>query len=149
MRSRGADPELVEAERATPEQLAAAPGIAIGSAVHMGGVSAEMRAFFERCAPLWLSGGAAGKLGAAFVCAGLGGRGGGELALLSIHSFLAEQGCVLLPMRRGTPGFAQVGCHWGPIAENTDEHAMAGLTEHGRGFAEALARWERGASEDR
>lgn len=146
-RDAGASVESIDAANAQPAQLEAAAGLVIGSAVHMAGVASSMRAFFERTAPLWLSGAAAGKLGAGFVCAGLGGRGGGELALVEIHAFLAEQGCLSVPMRRGVPGFAEAGSHWGPIARNTDAPAISALMSHGRGFAEALQRWQRGAGD--
>ena len=73
----GADTLLRSADEATPEDLLTADAIVLGSGVHMGGIESGMRAFFERAAPLWLEGSLRGKLGAAFVTAGLGARGGG------------------------------------------------------------------------
>lgn len=131
----------------TPEALVEADVLVLGTPVHMGGASASMRAFFERTAPQWLAGRLAGKLGAAFVTAGLGGRGGAELTLISLHAFLAEHGYLLVPMPRGLPGFSEAGCHWGPIVETglgggtPSDAARDALRAHGRHIAEAAMRW--------
>jgi NAD(P)H dehydrogenase (quinone) len=150
----GADVVLRRAEEATPEDLVAADAIVLGSGIHMGGIEASMRAFFERAAPLWLEGKLTGKLGAAFVSAGLGARGGAELALLSLHANLAEHGCLLVSMPNRLPGFREGGMHWGPVAWTNPRKGEVGPTlrhleaarSHGRYVAECLARWMRGAT---
>lgn len=153
--AREADAEVVlrRADDATLQDLLAADAIVLGSGVHMGGIEASMRAFFERAAPLWLEGRLAGKLGAAFVSAGLGGRGGAELALLSLLANLAEHGCLLVSMHNRLPGFLEGGSHWGAVAWTNPREGRAGPTaghleaarSQGRYVAECAKRWARGS----
>jgi NAD(P)H dehydrogenase (quinone) len=152
-RAEGADVELVSAADAAAEQLERADAVMLGSGVHMGGIESEMRAFLERTAPLWLQGTLEGKLGAAFVTAGAGGRGGGELALISLHATLAQHGMLLVPMHSRLKGFTAGGCHWGPLAWTNPHDGQAGPTEaqltaaraHGAHVARCTRRWGRGA----
>lgn len=149
----GADVVLRDAEAAGAEDLVAADAVILGSGVHMGGIETAMRAFFERTAPLWLEGRLRGRLGAAFVSAGLGGRGGAELALLSLLANLAEHGLLLVSMHNRLAGFRAGGSHWGPVAWTNPRAGEAGPTAkhleaaraHGRHVAECTARWLRGA----
>ena len=107
-----------------------------------------MRAFFERVSHLWMQGTLVGKLGAAFVSAGAGARGGAELTLISLLANLAEHGMLLVPMHNRLEGFASAGCHWGPVAWTNPRSGKAGPTEdhltacraHGRWVAECVAR---------
>jgi NAD(P)H dehydrogenase (quinone) len=152
-REAAAEVVLRPAEQATNQDLLAADGVILGSGVHMGGIAASMRAFMERAAPLWLEGRLTGKTGAAFVTAGLGARGGGELALLTLLANLAEHGMLLVPMHNRLAGFRDAGCHWGPVAWTNPREGRAGPTPghleaaraHGRYVAECTARWMRGA----
>lgn len=149
----GADVVVRRAEEAGGDDLLAADAVILGSGVHMGGIESAMRAFFERAAPLWLQGALQGRLGAAFATAGAGARGGGELALLALLAFLAENGMLLVPAHSRLDGFAAAGCHWGPIAWTNPRQGAAGPTEahlrlaraHGRHVAECAARWRAGA----
>ena len=148
----GAEVVLRSAEEAGSDDLAAADAIVLGSGVHMGGIEAAMRSFFERTAPLWLEGRLTGRIGAAFVSAGLGGRGGAELALLSLLAYLAENGCLLVPMPNRLAGFREGGSHWGAVAWTNPRGGEAGPTpahleaahSQGRWVAECAARWVRG-----
>jgi len=134
--------------------LEAADCVILGSGVHMGSIEHAMQAFFERCAPLWLAGGLRGRLGAAFVSAGAGGRGGAELALLCLLANLAEHGVLLVPMHNRSAEFASAGCHWGPVAWTNPRQGEAGprpehlaaARDHGRQVAEYARRWLRGAT---
>ncbi len=134
-----------DCEEADPEELARSDVLVLGTPVHMAGPAASLRRFFERTAPLWLAGTVRGKVGAAFVTAGRGGLGGAEFTLIALHAFLAEHGYLLVTMPRGIPGFAEVGCHWGPIVETgigqaeLSEGSRAGLRSHGEHIA-AVAR---------
>ena len=111
-----------------------------------------MRAFFERIAPLWMQGKLVGRVGAAFATAGSGGRGGGELALISLWAHLAEHGILTVPMHNRMPGYAEAGCHWGPLAWTNPRGGSAGPTAqhleaargHGAHVAGAAARWAAG-----
>ncbi|MCG8590461.1 MAG: NAD(P)H-dependent oxidoreductase [Proteobacteria bacterium] len=149
----GAEVACKSVEEAEAADLTAADAIVLGSGVHMGGIESSMRAFFERMAPLWMQGELVGKLGAAFVTAGAGARGGGELALLSLLANLAEHGMLLVPMHNRMAGFGSAGCHWGPVAWTnpragepgpTAAHCDAGRA-HGRHVAECTARWLAGS----
>jgi NAD(P)H dehydrogenase (quinone) len=152
-REAGAEVVLRPADDATESHLLEADAVILGSGVHMGGIESSMRRFFERAAPLWIQGRLRGRIGAAFATAGLGGRGGAELALISMLSNLAEHGMLLVSMPNRTEGFAEGGCHWGPVAWTTPRRGEAGPTPahlaagraHGRHVAECAARWLRGA----
>lgn len=152
-REAGAEVELAKAAEAGAEQVLAADALVLGSGVHMGGVESSMRVFFERLAPLWLQGALAGRIGAAFATAGIGARGGAELALISLWACLAEHGFVLVSMHNRLARWAQAGCHWGPVAWTNPRKGEAGPTPahleaaraHGRHVAECTARWLRGA----
>jgi NAD(P)H dehydrogenase (quinone) len=148
-RAAAAEVRVLRAEDAGPEQVDDLDALALGSGVHMGGIESSMRQFFERLAPVWMQGRLIGKLGAAFVSAGAGARGGGELALISLLANLAEHGMLLVPMHSRLEGFASAGCHWGPVAWTNPRSGKAGPTEahleacraHGRWVAECAARW--------
>ncbi len=152
-RAAGAQVELVRAEDATPAQALAADALILGSGVHMAGVESAMRAFCERLAPLWLTGALIGKVGAAFASAGNGGRGGGELTLISLLANLAEHGMLLVPMPNRTAEFLEAGCHWGPLAWTNPRGGETGPTRahlaaaraHGEHVARWTARWLAGA----
>jgi NAD(P)H dehydrogenase (quinone) len=154
-REAGADVTLREPEDAQDAELLAADAVVLGSGVHMGGVESSLVLFFERTAPLWLAGRLRGKLGAAFVSCGDGERGGGELTLLSLLAWLAENGMLLVPMHNRQPGFRDGGCHWGPLARTNAAPGVApGPTNaqldacraHGRYVAECTRRWLAGAA---
>lgn len=152
-REAGAEAVLLPASEAQPAQLEAADAIVLGSGVHMGGIESAMAAFFERTAPLWIEGRLVGRVGAAFASAGQGGRGGGELALVRLLAWLAENGLIIVPMHNRLEGFRQGGCHWGPLAWTNPRRGEAGPTEahlaacraHGRFVAQCAARWLAGA----
>ena len=145
-----ADPNVVT----TRDELRGADAVVLGSGVHMGGMESSMRVFFERTAPLWLGGELVGKLGAAFTSSGEGGRGGGELTLVSLLAYLAENGMLLVPMHNRMAGFRAGGCHWGPLAHTNPVDGVPGPSEgeleaarsHGRHVAECTRRWLAGTA---
>jgi len=155
-REGGATVELVPAEEAHAGHALAADAIVLGSGVHMGGMEASMRSFFERIAPLWMQGGLVGRLGAAFATGGAGGRGGAELTLISLWAVLAEHGLLCVPMHNRLPGYAEGGCHWGPIAWTNPRAGEAGPTpahleaaySHGFHVAGCTRRWRAGSGGD-
>lgn len=153
-RETGAEVEIVEAADAQPEQVRRSDALVLGSGVHMAGVESSMRAFCERLAPLWLTGGLIGKVGAAFASAGNGGRGGGELTLISLLANLAEHGMLLVAMPNRAPQYQEAGCHWGPLAWTNPRAGQSGPTPahleaargHGEHVARTAARWLRGGA---
>jgi len=154
-REQGAEVTLLSAEGASPDDIVAADALILGSGVHMAGIESSMRAFFERCAPLWMQGALIGKIGAAFVTSGNGARGGGELALVSLLANLAEHGMLLAPMHNRIDGYAEVGCHWGAISWTTPRDGVPGPTDRhlaaardqGRQIARWTARWLSGSAD--
>ena len=148
-REAGAETTVRAAAETSDADLLAADAVVLGSGVHMGGMQSTMRALLERSSPLWLQGALRGKVGAAFVTGGLGGRGGAELTLISLLSSLAEHGMLLVPMHNRLDGFREGGCHWGPVAWTNPQRGEAGPTAehlraaraHGRNVAECTARW--------
>lgn len=148
----GARATVRDAKDATVEDLENAEAVVLGSGVHMGGTESEMREFLERTSPLWLQGKLVGRVGAAFVSAGQGGRGGAELVLLSLLGALAEHGLLLVSMPNRLEGFADAGSHWGPVAWTNPRKGEPGPTakhlvaarSHGRYVAECTARWLKG-----
>lgn len=147
-REAGATAEVVRAEDAEAKHLESADAVVLGSGVHMGGMESSMRVFFERVSSMWLQGKLVGKVGAAFVSAGAGARGGAELTLIGMWANLAEHGMLLVPMHNRLEGFASAGCHWGPVAWTNPRSGKAGPTEshvaacraHGKWVAECTAR---------
>ena len=150
-REAGAEAEVIRAEDARPPPPETAPARGRGGrgpGVHMAGMESSMRAFFERVSSMWLQGEMVGKVGAAFVSAGSGARGGAELTLISLWANLAEHGMLLVPMHNRLDGFAAAGCHWGPVAWTNPRAGQAGPTEthvaacraHGKWVAECTAR---------
>ena len=84
----------------------------------------------------------------------VGGRGGGELTLISLVAQLAEHGMLIVPMHNRLEGFRAAGCHWGPLAATNPQGGVPGPKEeqlaaaraHGGHVAECAARWVAGAT---
>ena len=147
--------ELLDAGSADGDAVLEADAVVLGCGVHMAGTPSAMRGFLERLAPQWMAGQLAGKLGAAFVTAGAGARGGGELVLVELHAALAQHGMLLVSMPSRTKGFSAAGSHWGPVAWTNPRDGEAGPTPahleaaraHGRHVARCASRWARGAED--
>jgi NAD(P)H dehydrogenase (quinone) len=140
-REAGAEALVRGADEAGESEVLEADVLAVGSGVHMAGVEASLRAFFERLSAAWMRGDLVGKLGAAFVSGGAGGRGGAELALINIWAHFAEQGVLTVPMHNRVKGFAAAGCHWGPLAWTTPRDGEAGPTAKHLDAVRAHAAW--------
>ena len=155
-REAGAEVVLRTAEAAGHEDLLDCDALVVGSGVHMGGPEAALRGFLADTAPLWMAEKLRGRLGAAFVSAGDGGRGGAELTLLSMLGTLAQHGMLLVPMPHRLAGFEDGGMHWGPVAHTQPRGGPPGPTaaqltaarSHGQWVAACAARWRRGHSSE-
>ena len=79
----------------TVEELADYDGLAIGSPVHFGNMSADMRVFLDKTIPLWTAHKLEGVPATVFMSAGSG--AGRELALQSFWTTLAMHGMILVP----------------------------------------------------
>lgn len=88
-------PEVAKLEIATVEELTAYDGIAFGSPVHFGNISADMARFFSKSITIWTSRALEGKPATVFMAAGSG--AGREAAILSFWNTLAIHGMVIVP----------------------------------------------------
>ncbi|NGY37941.1 NAD(P)H:quinone oxidoreductase [Flavobacterium sp. XN-5] len=80
---------------ATIEELAIYDGIAFGSPVHFGNISADMAAFFAKSIPLWTTRALEGKPATVFMSSGSG--SGNEVAIQCFWSTVALHGMVIIP----------------------------------------------------
>lgn len=89
---------------ATINELSQYDGIAFGSAVHFGNMSADMRYFLDQSVGLWTTRRLEGKPGTVFMSAGSG--AGREAAVLSFWNTLAIHGMMIVPT--GIMGTAEI-----------------------------------------
>lgn len=125
----GASAILKSAEEATAEDMTSSDAIVFGSPVHMGSVDWRVKKMIDEvCSGLWMKDALKGKVGAVFVSGGgFGVSGGGaELTMLSMLTNVAELGMVIVPLPKGTPGYAGGGLQWGPCARTMDDKANPG-----------------------
>jgi len=80
---------------ATIDELTAYDGIAFGSSVHFGNMSADMRYFLDQSVQLWTARKLEGKPATVFMSAGSG--AGREAAILSFWNTLAVHGMMIVP----------------------------------------------------
>lgn len=80
---------------ATIDELTAYDGIAFGSSVHFGNMSADMRYFLDQSVQLWTARKLEGKPSTVFMSAGSG--AGREAAILSFWNTLAVHGMMIVP----------------------------------------------------
>ncbi len=81
----------------SPESLADADLIILGSPTYFGNVSAQMKAFMDSTGGLWFHGKLAGKTCVAFASSG-NTEGGGDLCLQAIHTYAKYMGMASLPV---------------------------------------------------
>lgn len=106
---------------ASVDELSQYDGIALGSAVHFGGSTPEMRSFWDGTTPLWTKRGLEGKPATVFMSAGSG--AGREAAVLSLWSVLALHGMVIVPS--GMMGNTEIDKH---IAQGVNPFGTVALT---------------------
>jgi len=145
---------------ASVEELTSYDGIAFGTPVHFGSMSAAMRSFLDQTGAFWMQGALIGKPATVFVSAGSG--GGRESAILSLWSILAVHGMTIVPLGLRAPELSdQAGPHGaspfgaGTIAagpgERPSEAELAAARVQGAALAEtavALAKRSAGRSPD-
>ncbi|MGD8563699.1 MAG: flavodoxin domain-containing protein [Desulfarculaceae bacterium] len=133
----GAEPQVIAAEEATTEDVAACDALVLGSPVHMGCMDWRLKRFIDQaCSPHWMHDSLIGRVGAVFVSgSGYGNSGGGcELTMLSMLNNLVELGLFIVPLPKNTPGYPKGGLQWGP---------------YGRAHGEALEPIEGGVPQER
>ena len=82
---------------ASPDSVADADLVLLGSPTYFGNVSSEMKGFMDSTGGLWFHGKLAGKRCAAFVSAG-NAEGGGDLCLQAIHTYAKYMGMASFPV---------------------------------------------------
>jgi NAD(P)H dehydrogenase (quinone) len=80
---------------ATIDELATYDGIAFGSPVHFGNISADMAAFLGKSIPLWTTRALEGVPATVFMASGSG--AGNEVAIQSFWNTLALHGMLIVP----------------------------------------------------
>jgi NAD(P)H dehydrogenase (quinone) len=108
----------------TAEDCLGADALIFGSPVHMGSVDWQMKKLIDTvCAWQWGPNQLVGKVGAVFASSsGIGNAGSGaELTMLALMAHFAEQGMILVPLPKNTPGYLTNGLHWGPTAITGEE----------------------------
>jgi NAD(P)H dehydrogenase (quinone) len=128
----GVESRVKKASEVTEEDVRAAAAVIMGSPTHMGSMHWEMKQLIDRVfSRLWHTDALSGRVGAVFATGGgLGGAGGGvEVNFLSMLANMAEQGMVIVPLPKHSPGYARGGVHWGPWARTMDEnHQVCGVS---------------------
>lgn len=130
------------AERATPEDVLWADGIAVGSPTNMGVLSWKMKKFWdEEMGPHWMK--IDGKIGCAFSSAG-GWGGGMELACQSILTMLMNFGFLVF----GVTDYVSrdMTLHYGAVSAKapSDDQSKAACRVLGRRLAEWTATYIHG-----
>jgi NAD(P)H dehydrogenase (quinone) len=129
-------------DKATPEDVLWADGIAVGSPTNMGVISWKMKKFWdEEMAPHWMK--IDGKIGCAFSSAG-GWGGGMELACQSIQTVLMNFGFLVF----GVTDYVSrdMTLHYGAVSAKapTAEQCQAACRLLGRRLAEWTATYVHG-----
>ena len=81
---------------AEPADLLACDGLALGTPVHFGSMSAALRVFLDQTGKMWFDGALIGK--PATVFAGAGSGGGRESAILALWALLGTHGMTIVPL---------------------------------------------------
>jgi NAD(P)H dehydrogenase (quinone) len=147
----GCTANVLEAEKATLDDLSAANGLILGSPTHMGSMDWRVKKFIDTVtSAAWMKGIFIGRVGGVFMTGGgYGNAGGGcELTMLAMINDLAELGALIVPLPNSTPGYAKAGIQWGPYGRSHSEDGNpTGLSDdklevfrhHGANIARAAA----------
>ena len=137
---------------ATPEDLKACDGLALGSPTHFGNMAAALKHFIDNTSGLWFSGALAGKPAGVFTSTSSM-HGGHESTLLSMMLPLLHHGMMIMgipstesALLRTTSGGTPYGpsCHTAPNAEISNEER-----ELCRAFGRRLAQTARKFKQDK
>lgn len=104
---------------ATPEELGDYDAVIVGTPTRFGGMSGQMRTFWDQTGALWAKGALLGKVGSAFVSTGTQ-HGGHEETVRSLHTTFLHHGMVV------------VGASYG-AAELSDVSEIRGGSPYGAG----------------
>jgi len=114
-RWRDANAKFAKIQEAKPEDLYEVDALILGSPTRYGVMTAPMKKFIDSTGKVWLSGGMAGKVGAAFTSTSTP-HGGQEMTILSLMIPMLHHGMILV-----TPGYLDpvmfvAGSPYGPTS---------------------------------
>jgi len=78
----------------TPQELATADAVIIGTPTRFGNMCGQMRQFFDATGGIWKAGALVGKVGSVFTSSGTQ-HGGQESTILSVHITLLHHGMII------------------------------------------------------
>lgn len=130
---------------AEPQDLLECDGIAIGTPVHFGTMSAALRVFLDQTGKQWMDGALIGKPATVFTASGSG--GGRESAILSLWGLLGVHGITILPLGMRDPAVTDLSsAHGGSplgagtVAAGSGERPSAGELSMAKTQGAALAK---------
>jgi NAD(P)H dehydrogenase (quinone) len=125
---------------ATPEDLASADGLVLGSPTRFGNMAAPLKHFLDGTGALWVSGALAGKPAAVFT-ATQSMHGGQETTLLSMMLPLLHHGMILVGLPYTEGALHQTRSGGAPYgATHVSGMASGGLSREEQELAQALGR---------
>jgi NAD(P)H dehydrogenase (quinone) len=125
---------------ATPEDLAGADGLVLGSPTRFGNMAAPLKHFLDGTGALWASGALAGKPAAVFTSTQTL-HGGQETTLISMMLPLLHHGMILVGLPYAEAALHQTRSGGTPYgATHVSGLASGGLTAHEQELAQALGR---------
>jgi len=125
---------------ATPEDLAGADGLVLGSPTRFGNMAAPLKHFLDGTGALWASGALAGKPAAVFTSTQTL-HGGQETTLMSMMLPLLHHGMILVGLPYAEAALHQTRSGGTPYgATHVSGLASGGLTAHEQELAQALGR---------
>jgi multimeric flavodoxin WrbA len=101
------------------KRMAASDGLLIGSPVYWGGVTAQLKALFDRSTIPYQTHAMKGKVGAA-VCVGGGAHGGQELTVMQIATYFFMSEMIVAGSEGGLPGAMALGNAKGDVIEDAE-----------------------------
>ena len=125
---------------ATPEDLAGADGLILGSPTRFGNMAAPLKHFLDGTGALWASGGLSGRPAAVFTST-QSLHGGQETTLLSMMLPLLHHGMILVGLPYTEDALHQTRSGGTPYgATHVSGHASGALSEHEMQLAQALGK---------
>jgi len=125
---------------ATPEDLAGADGLLLGSPTRFGNMAAPLKHFLDGTGALWVSGALAGKPAAVFTST-QSLHGGQETTLLSMMLPLLHHGMILVGLPYTEAALHETRSGGAPYgASHVSGLANGGLSAHEKELAQALGR---------
>jgi NAD(P)H dehydrogenase (quinone) len=91
----------------TPQELAAADAVIIGTPTRFGNMCGQMRQFFDATGGIWKAGALVGKVGSVFTSSATQ-HGGQESTILSVHTTLLHHGMIIAGLPYTFDGQARI-----------------------------------------